>query len=582
MKFKGSMTYQIELIMKQLGFLAIYFGLILTFFSSCSKSGDGEPAAELIVSTESITFSNQGETKAFYVKSNMAWTVTGAESWLSLSTTKGEVGTTKIDVIIAANTNITDRTVVLTITAGNLEKRVTVIQSASSLFKPEKNEFSVNQEAQELSVKIESNQSYTIAFDSEWISRKADPTISGNNYTETFIIKRNGRLFDRSAIVTLKKGTETQLLNVNQTASPLTIAANTQGVPSEAVVLAAKMKLGWNLGNSLEAAASPTSANETLWGNAKTSKILIDAVKAAGFNAVRIPCAWSGYIEDQSNHKIKEVWLERVKEVVDYCVANDMYAILNIHWDGGWLEEHPLYASQVAVNQKQKALWEQIAVYFRDYDEHLLFAGTNEVHADYGTPTAEHLTVQRSFNQTFVNAVRSTGGRNAYRNLIAQAYNTNIQLAVTHLVMPTDAASNRLMAEVHFYDPFDFTLDDKSNKYLWGRDFAGSPNVSSWGQEAWVDQQFGLMKTNFVDKGIPVILGEYGAVLRSVGANQLNHVKSRNHYLFYVTKAAKQNSLVPFYWDSGFTGTNGSGLFNRSNGAVVHQDAVTAIVDAVK
>src|SRR5690606_14500704 len=150
--------------------------------------------------------------------------------------------------------------------------------------------------------------------------------------------------------------------------------------------------------------------------------------------------------------------LERVKEVVDYCVDNNMYVVLNIHWDGGWLEENPTSSAQAAVNLKQKALWEQIAVYFRDYDEHLIFAGTNEVHADYGTPTNEHITVQLSYNQTFVNAVRSTGGRNAYRNLAVQSYNTNIQQAVNYLVMPQDVATKRLMAEVHYYDPFDFTL----------------------------------------------------------------------------------------------------------------------------
>lgn len=568
--------------MKHLGFFAIYFCLITTFLVSCSKSEGGSPSPELIVSTESMAYSNQGETKSFHVKSNVAWIAVSSEGWLSLSADKGASGTTKIDVIAAANTGITERTARITITSGDQTKSITVIQSSASLFKAEKNDYSVNHDVQELAIKIESNQNYTIEFNSDWIARKAEPSVSGTNYTETFLIKRNGRLFERSAIVTLKKGTETLLVTINQAASPLNIAASSVGVSSEAPALAAKMNLGWNLGNALEAAASPTSANETLWGNAKTSKVLIDAVKAAGFNAIRIPCAWSGYIEDQSNHKIKEVWLERVKEVVDYCIENDMYAILNIHWDGGWLEENPTYTAQVAVNLKQKALWEQIAVYFRDYDEHLIFAGTNEVHADYGTPTIEHLTVQRSFNQTFVNAVRSTGGRNAYRSLAVQAYNTNIQLAVNHLVMPEDTAPKRLMAEVHFYDPFEFALDDKSDKYLWGKDFVGSANVSNWGQEAWVDQQFGLMKTNFVDKGIPVILGEYGAALRSVGVNQPNHVKARNYYLSYVTKAAKQNNMVPFYWDSGFTGTNGSGLFNRLTGQIVHQDAVSAILDGAK
>jgi endoglucanase len=256
---------------------------------------------------------------------------------------------------------------------------------------------------------------------------------------------------------------------------------------------------------------------------------------------------------------------------------------VNIHWDGGWLEEHPLFVHQVEVNKKQKALWEQIAVYFRDYDEHLLFAGTNEVHANYGNPTSEHIQVQESYNQTFVDAVRATGGRNAWRPLIVQAYNTNITHAKDHMTMPEDAPgiTDRLMAEVHFYDPFDFTLDATSAKYLWGADYAGHAATSDWAQEAWVDEAFGMMKTKFVDNGIPVILGEYGAMLRSSLPNGLaDHIKARNHYLNYVTNAAKENGLVPVYWDNGGTGNNSSGLFNRATGEQVHSDAITAIVSA--
>jgi len=345
------------------------------------------------------------------------------------------------------------------------------------------------------------------------------------------------------------------------------------------------MKVGWNLGNTLEASGVSNgvyTASETLWGNPKTSKTLIDAVKAAGFNAVRLPCAWSGYIEDNETYRLKESWLARVQEVVDYCTANNMYVIINIHWDGGWLEEHPLYANQVEVNKKQKALWEQIAVYFRNSDEHLLFAGTNEVHANYNTPIAENIEVQQSYNQTFVDAVRSTGGKNTWRNLVVQSYNTNITFADEYMTMPNDAEgiTDRLMAEVHFYDPYDFTLDQNSSIYLWGAEFAGSSHVSNWGQEAWVDEAFGIVKAKFVDNGIPVILGEYAATLRaslSIAA-YADHIKARNHYLNYVNTKAKENGLIPFYWDNGHTGDNGSGLFNRSTGEKVYPDAIAAIV----
>lgn len=340
---------------------------------------------------------------------------------------------------------------------------------------------------------------------------------------------------------------------------------------------------GWNLGNSLESInvyEGAYSGDETSWGNPVVTQSLINAVKAAGFNAVRIPVAWSHSLEDETNYTIKQSWFGRVEEVVNYVLSNGMYAIINIHWDGGWMN-FPDYAHQWQINNKLSILWKQIALYFRDYTDYLLFAGTNEVHleGDYGSPNTENITVQNSFNQTFVDTVRTTGGRNTYRQLIVQAYNTNIEYAVNYLSMPSDPTAERLMAEVHFYDPYDFALqEDGGYKTQWGTPFAGG-DVSSWGQEDWVNQAFDMMKTGFIDKGIAVILGEFGAILRSSLASGLTeHIESRNYYLEYVTGAARSRSLVPFYWDNGNTGNNGFGLFDRYTAAVAHQDAINAIM----
>lgn len=565
-------------------YIMILWGVMVFVMFSCSKE-QSPITPELVVSTEKISLSNAGETKAFHVKSNVDWTASSSENWLTLTPTAGSNGTNKIEATVEVNPETTDRQAIITITAGNLTEQITVVQTASVLFSIDRDEYTVGKEAQELVFTLESNAAYTIEFDGEWMSRKLEPVALGTSYQETIAIKENRNIFERTGTITFRQGSETILITVQQEENPLTIAPVSTGVSSNAVILAAKLRVGWNLGNSLEAAASSTSASETMWGNPKTTKGLIDAVKAAGFNAVRIPCAWSGYIEDQTTYRIKDSWLERVKEVVDYCVDNDMYAIINIHWDGGWLEEHPLYSHQEEVGKKQKALWEQIAAYFREYDEHLLFAGTNEVRANYDTPTTEHVTVQQYYNQNFVDAVRSTGGRNAYRNLIVQAYNTNIRFAVDYMQMTVDPVSERLMTEVHYYDPYDFCLDTESNKYLWGADFVGSPNVSDWGQEAWMDEQFSAMKAYFVDKGIPVILGEYGAALRSGLTDQValqNHKKARNTYLTYTTKAAKTHGLIPFYWDNGVLENNGFGLFSRNTHTVVHQDAVDAIMEGVK
>jgi endoglucanase len=352
------------------------------------------------------------------------------------------------------------------------------------------------------------------------------------------------------------------------------IANDSTNMTSNAIALAKNMFVGWNLGNTLEAPKS-----ETAWGNPKTTQLLIDSVKAAGINAIRIPCEWSTYLEDSATCKIKESWLARVKEVVDYCYKNDMYVMINIHYDGGW-HNNPTYAKQNAANAKQQALWEQIAVYFRNYDEHLLFAGTNEVSND-GSTSNENIVVQQSYLQTFVDAVRNTGGRNAYRTLIIQSYSTNIDKGVQYMKMPKDQAAKRMMVEFHYYDPYDFCLQDNSTIYLWGASFKQYGAVSSWGQEDWADAQLQKIKTNFVDKGYPAILGEFGALRRTTlaGTTGTNHLASRAYYIKYITQHAKENGFVPFYWDNGYAGNRGFAIFNRGNGTTFDRQTLKAYIE---
>jgi hypothetical protein len=336
--------------------------------------------------------------------------------------------------------------------------------------------------------------------------------------------------------------------------------------------VASQIKVGWNIGNTLEA-----TGGETAWGNPKVTQQLINAVKAAGFNAVRIPCAWDGHA-NQSTSVIDAAWIARVKEVVDYCINNNMYVVLNIHWDGGWLEEHPLYSYQTAVNAKQRTYWTQIANYFKNYNEHLLFAGTNEVHADYNTPTTENITVQQSFNQTFVDAVRATGGNNATRTLVVQTYNTNAWHGLNYFSLPTDPASNRLIVEIHNYDPYDFTLNQSGGCLYWGSPYP-TQSACSWAQESYFDDLFSKVKSKWVDSGVPVIIGEYAVSMRSslTGQQRTDHIASREYYIKYVTKAAQQRGIKSFYWDIG-TLTNGSALFDRNSGAIIDQGTLTAIM----
>ena len=331
--------------------------------------------------------------------------------------------------------------------------------------------------------------------------------------------------------------------------------------------VASQIKVGWNIGNTLEA-----QCGETAWGNPAVTQALINSIKAAGFNAVRIPAAWDCHA-NQTTHVIDAAWLARVKQVVDYAINDGMYVILNEHWDDGWLENHVTFADQAAVNVKQNAYWTQIANYFNSYNEHLLFAGTNEVHQDYNTPTSENITVQQSYNQTFVNAVRATGGNNATRTLVVQTYNTNIAFGLTYFSMPTDSASSRLIVEVHYYDPYDYTLNASGPCLAWGAPYTQYSGCA-WAQESYVDSTFAQVKAKWVNAGIPVIIGEYGVQTRS-GLD----LASRQYYLKYINSSAKTNGIKTFYWDNGVGG--GFALFDRNSGAITDQGALNAIMQGV-
>ncbi|HLA73079.1 MAG TPA: glycoside hydrolase family 5 protein [Steroidobacteraceae bacterium] len=347
----------------------------------------------------------------------------------------------------------------------------------------------------------------------------------------------------------------------------ISTTAISQPLPA-AIEVAGEIKVGWNLGNTLEAICS-----ETAWGNPVASQALIDSVKAAGFNAIRIPAAWNCHA-NQSTSVIEPAWLARVKQVVDYAYGQGMYVLLNIHWDSGWLQDHPTFAFQAAVNQKQQAYWMQIANTFKTYDQHLLFAGTNEVHADFGTPTAEHNTVQQSYNQTFVNAVRATGGNNASRTLVVQTYNTNIFHGLNFFNLPADTIAGHLIVEVHHYDPYDYTLNPKGPCLYWGAPYPPQSSCS-WAGESFHQTTFAQVRAKWIDNGIPVIMGEYGVALR---ANL--DLESRQYYLEYVNKTAAANGIKTFYWDNGVQPGQAEAfaLFNRSTGAVVDQGALDAVL----
>jgi len=449
----------------------------------------------------------------------------------------------------------------------------------------------------EASVKITTNvTAWTINnSNANWIQLSQAGGTSGT-ITVKITASENTSTEARTAIVTISSGeTSPVQIAISQAGSAVVlslypsyntnpIAADQTGMSSNAVQLAAKIKLGWNIGNTLEA-----TGGETAWGNPQVTKALIDAVKANGFNAIRIPCSWNQNLENSATAKIKTEWLNRVKEVVQYCVDNDMYVVVNIHWDGGWLENNITEAKKVENNAKQKAFWEQIATHLRGFDEHLLFASANEPAVE----DAAQMAVLTSYHQTFINAVRSTGGKNSYRTLVVQGPTTDIEKTNKLMTtLPTDSATSRMMVEVHYYAPWNFaglTKDETWGKmfYYWGAGFHSTSDTernANWGEEADLEKNFKLMKTQFVDKGIPVLLGEFGAIRRTTltGEALTLHLNSRAYYLKTVVKTAKANGLLPFYWDEGSIGDKGFGIFKRSDNSVFDTQALAALKEGLQ
>ena len=371
------------------------------------------------------------------------------------------------------------------------------------------------------------------------------------------------------------------------------MAASSAFALPKATEIYPKMGLGYNIGNTMEVPGS--QGGPTGWGNSFPDAAYVKAIKDAGFNTVRIPCAWDSHA---SNGTINAGWLDSVKTVVDLVINNGMYAILNSHWDGGWLEDHVfdgegydktglVNSSAAAVAAKQESYWKQIATKFAAYDEHLIFASANEPGvndprnggADNGQWAFDEkrMKVLKQFHEVCIKAVRSTGGNNATRIVVVQAPRTEIDKSPLLASMyPEDpAGAGYTMAEIHFY-PYQFSLKtDGDTQYDWGtmnefyywedqtpgNDAAHTCSGSALGSKSSIDQLFSGLKSRFYDNGIPVVIGEMGAVKRLgtlTGENLKTHLKARAAWYGYTVAAAKKNGLVPCVWD---TGDEGDGNF---------------------
>jgi len=323
------------------------------------------------------------------------------------------------------------------------------------------------------------------------------------------------------------------------------------------------MRIGWNLGNTMDVINSgigilrnsPPYLWETGWGNPVTTPELFDVLYENGFNVFRIPVSWNDHLMINEDYKIVDSWMDRVQEIVDYAYQTGAYVIINTHHEH-WLK--PYYGQQEHVSYILRRIWEQIAERFKDYSDRLIFEGMNEPRkvgtaVEWTGGDREGWEVINHLNKVFIQTVRNSGGNNLTRYLMITPHAANGWEAAKHLEVPEN--DNRIIVSVHAYEPYEFALkvDGRGN---W---------INETGP---IDRLMNGLYERFVSKGIPVIMGEFGAMFKPAEGNEAD----RGEWAEYYIRKAMESGIPCIWWDNGgFTG-NGElfGLINRQTNEFVY------------
>ncbi len=320
---------------------------------------------------------------------------------------------------------------------------------------------------------------------------------------------------------------------------------------TKAQSMARRMGAGWNLGNTLDACDlrrgpyvpdAQSRSLENAWFNPTTTRAMIDLVAAAGFRTLRVPVTWYQHIDDANGWQVNPSWMARVREVVEMGLDAGLIVVLNVHHDtgvSGWLRASAEGYARAA--EKFRALWQQIAERFRDVDDRLIFEGLNEILDDEGhwqCPGVNCTEVVNRYQQDFVDTVRQTGGNNADRVLMINAYaGAHEPEAMEGFRMPRDTATGCLMAQVHYYSPIDFCFPEERGKYT----------AVTWrelGGEAMLQDMIARMEDKFLAHGVPVVVGEFAAAHKDNEPEQASWAR-------YLASQLSAHAMPYIWWDNG-------------------------------
>ncbi|MBQ5330088.1 MAG: glycoside hydrolase family 5 protein [Oscillospiraceae bacterium] len=359
--------------------------------------------------------------------------------------------------------------------------------------------------------------------------------------------------------------------SVTEETKPNPALGEMRDIPSTELVK--EMRIGWNLGNTFDAQISDPTGNEstadweTAWGQPLTTRRMIDSAAAQGFNVFRLPVTWDGKFGEGPDYKIDEEWLARVKEVADWALEDDMFVILNMHHEE-WMypdAEHAEENKEIIVS-----LWSQIADYFADYNERLIFEAFNEPRLR-GTPmewnggNAESRQIINDWGSAFVETIRSKGGNNEKRHLMVPGYAASSSEAVLKdIKLPDD---DKVIVSVHAYLPYAFALAEPENaKDTWSAENSADTHD--------IDYLMLALKDLFIDKGRAVIIGEFGM------RNRFNTADRAACARYYVTRASEMG--IPCVWwdNNAFVSGEAFGLLDRTTYEWRYPEIMTALMEA--
>ncbi len=346
---------------------------------------------------------------------------------------------------------------------------------------------------------------------------------------------------------------------------------------NDALRLIQELKAGWNLGNTFDATdcywVKDPMDYESAWCGVKTSEHLVEALVNAGFRTLRIPVSWHNHLS--ADGTIDEAWLDRVREVASWAYDRGMYVIVNIHHDDGADWYYPDTAHAESSEKYMRTVWTQLAAKFADFDTRLIFESVNEPRlkgTEYewwwdpdSASCRDAMARIVALNQVFVDTVRASGGYNAERYLMVPAYDANPEYACKEaFTLPADSVENRIIVSAHAYTPYDFALQQ--------------PGVSAFSlegnQKADIDWFMDQLFETWVSKGIPVLIGEFGAMEKN------GNLQDRVDWVSYYVASARARGISCCWWDNHLFSGQGErfGLFDRNTGACVNPEILEAIM----